>query len=323
MIIRADSGVTDPYRNLAMEEYMLRNLRQGQIVMLLWQNHNTVVIGRHQNAWKECDLAAMEADGVNLARRKSGGGAVYHDLGNINFSFLANGANYDVNRQLSVIICAVQSFGVDARFCGRNDITAGDCKFSGNAFYSIGDNRCHHGTILINADITRMGRYLAARDNIKGRGVDSVRSRVVNLSELAPEINVETMKAALLRSFENVYGRKAALAGNMEDTAIDALTAEYACREWVLGKFKDASWSAAERFPWGTVSLELKLQDGIISDTALFTDAVTDKGDCFGDIAKALVGRRFMADDMAAAVTGPFADDLRGLIYKHVSALSS
>lgn len=189
MIKKLSICITDdrnPYRNLALEKYLTLHTEPGECILFLWQNQRTVVIGRNQNCWKECRISRLEADGGFLARRLSGGGAVFHDLGNLNFTFCVCEEDYDVDRQLEVIVQAVRTLGIDARKTGRNDVTADGRKFSGNAFYRSEGHCFHHGTLLVNVDTAAMSGYLnVSPDKLKARGVDSVRSRVVNLCEQA------------------------------------------------------------------------------------------------------------------------------------------
>ena len=149
---------TDAWFNLAAEEYLLKNFSDD--IFMLWQNEPSVIIGKHQNVWNEINRNYIQEKHIKVVRRYSGGGAVYHDLGNVNFTFLVQKENYNVGRQLDVIIGAMRILGIQAERSGRNDILADGKKFSGNAFYRTGDGCYHHGTILIRADKENMSRYL-------------------------------------------------------------------------------------------------------------------------------------------------------------------
>ena len=192
----------DPWYNLATEEALFDKYGEDNIVFYLWRNHNTVVVGRNQNALNECKCDVLESNGGKLARRITGGGAVFHDEGNLNFTFIMPKDVYNVKRQLKVILNAVRSFGIEAEFTGRNDLTVNDRKFSGNAFCIRNSKAFHHGTILMATDMSKLSDYLkVSKDKIKSKGVKSVKSRVVNLSSLNPEINVSNMKTALIKAF--------------------------------------------------------------------------------------------------------------------------
>ena len=204
-----ESDQFSPYRNLAVEEYLLLHCEDKECILYLWQNQNTVVIGRNQNAWKECRTTKLEEEGGHLARRLSGGGAVYHDLGNMNFTFLINKEEYDLDRQLQVIIGAMEILGLKAEKSGRNDILIDGKKFSGNAFYEQEKHCYHHGTIMVGVNMETLSRYLTvSKDKLKSKGVDSVKSRVTNLRDYLPELTMEELKVALKQSFEKVYGLK-------------------------------------------------------------------------------------------------------------------
>ena len=196
-----------PYPNFGMEEYLLYHVEEEECILYLWQNEKTVVIGRNQNAWKECRREELEAAGGHLVRRLSGGGAVFHDLGNLNFTFITRKDNYDVTKQTEVILRAVKKLGVNAERTGRNDITVDGRKFSGNAYYETGDFCYHHGTILLSVDKEEMARYLnVSREKLRSKSVDSVKSRVANLIEFVPDLTVRRMRDSLEESFGEVYG---------------------------------------------------------------------------------------------------------------------
>ena len=202
----------DPYRNLAFEESLvdrasLAEPGQEEAILFLWQNADTVVIGANQNPWRECNLQAMDRDGVHLTRRVTGGGAVFHDIGNLNFSFIVPRTGYDVTRQGAVIVGALAKVGIHAEQSGRNDILADGRKFSGNAFLHRRKASLHHGTLLIGSDMSRLANYLQVDpEKLSGKGVQSVRARVVNLAELAPALDAAQMKTLVAESFAQEYG---------------------------------------------------------------------------------------------------------------------
>ena len=197
---------TDPYENLALEEALLHRVEAGELILYLWQNERTVVIGKNQNPWKECRTALLAEEGGHLARRLSGGGAVFHDRGNLNFTFLMREEDYDPDRQLTVIETACRSLGIPVERSGRNDLLADGRKFSGNAFYRHNGRAYHHGTLMVDVDLEMVQRYLSpSKAKLAAKGVDSVRSRVVNLREFVPTLTVRQLSDALTAAFAEVY----------------------------------------------------------------------------------------------------------------------
>ncbi|MDY2814022.1 MAG: lipoate--protein ligase [Dorea sp.] len=285
---------TYPYRNLAMEEYLLLHCGKEECILYLWQNRNTVVIGRNQNAWKECLVSKLEEENGYPVRRLSGGGAVYHDLGNLNFTFLVRKENYDVNRQLNVILEAVKKLGIHAEKSGRNDILIDGHKFSGNAFYEQGDCCYHHGTLMVNVNLGELSRYLTvSKDKLKSKGVDSVRARVTNLTEYAPDLTVDVLKQKLLEAFEEVYGLKANI---LKDTDLDAeeveeRTQKFASWDWIFGRKLDFQYELANRFPWGQITLQFKVKNGKIEDVNVYSDSM--RPSLIGEISHYLKNVRY------------------------------
>ena len=265
------SRLTDPHHNLALEETLL-NHTEDAMILYLWQNCSTVVIGRNQNHWKECRTALHTQEGGILARRLSGGGAVFHDLGNLNFTFLMPQSLYGLDRQLSVIQNAVRSFGIEARRSERNDILAEGRKFSGNAFYKNGKAAYHHGTILIDADLDKLSRYLnPSRVKLAAKGVDSVRSRVGNLSELNGGITVESMKAALIDSFSTICDSPVE---KIEISADPVLLERYQSWEWNYGRRLPFTFEWEDRLDFGCIRIEATVESGIIQSARVYTDAM-------------------------------------------------
>ena len=269
----------DPHYNLAVEEYLLETVGPGQCVLYLWQNQNTVVIGRNQNPWKECRTTLLEQEGGHLARRLSGGGAVFHDLGNLNFTFLVCLEDYSVPRQMEVIRSAVASLGIPAEVSGRNDILARGRKFSGNAFYKNGRQAYHHGTLLVAADMEKLGRYLhPSRAKLKAKGVESVRSRVVNLQELNPAVTVDLLKKALQEAFSNVYNLpvEALPSAWLDEAAIGQLTQRNRSWQWNYGQKLPFTFECEDRFSWGEVQAQLQIEHGIIQNAKLYSDCLEE-----------------------------------------------
>ena len=274
-IIVTDS--VNPYYNLALEEVLFASQGEGA-TLYLWQNEHTVVIGRNQNAWRECRVDLLENEGGFLARRSSGGGAVFHDLGNLNFTFLMPREDYDLVRQLSVVQKAAAMFGIETAFTGRNDLVlaATGEKFSGNAFRFSQGVALHHGTILISADMEKLSRYLApSRIKLEAKGVKSVVSRVTNLGAQNPALTVPRMKDALITAFIEEYGEAAPHAEDTVDAAKLALTREkYASWEWRFGCTPAFNVSFENRFSFGCFELLLNVQGGSVAGATCYTDAM-------------------------------------------------
>lgn len=281
------SNTTDPYVNLAAEEYLTKRVRRGEPILFLWQNADTVVIGKNQNSRAECDLERMKRDGVLLSRRLSGGGAVYHDAGNLCFSFISHENDHDVAAQLAMIADACAEFGIDARPTGRNDIEADGRKFSGNAFYTIDKNKCHHGTVLIASDTGRLSDYLTvSQTKLEAKGIKSVRSRVVNLSELVPDITVEAFEQALIAAFAPD------MTLSMPDQTLFAERTDFlSSREWLLGSDPEFTDEIKYRTSEGEFTLKLKVKNGIVTDCRVYTDSLDPTA--AEKIRVEIIGKRF------------------------------
>ena len=265
------SAVTNPWFNLATEDWIFNTLNPDSHTLFLWRNSETVVIGRSQNPWVECKIDKMEADDVFLARRQSGGGAVFHDLGNTNFTFLSPKADYDQAANFTIIINALKKLGIDAELSGRNDMQVGDKKISGSAFKHAADRSFHHGTLLVNANMQKLGDYLNPHPlKLKAKGIKSVRARVANLVEFNASINHETLSAAIIEAFceyyrDKDYGDTAPVeeldeASLVKQPTLNNYYQQMADWDWRFGKTPEFSHHIETRFDWGIIDLHLDVK---------------------------------------------------------------
>lgn len=302
LLIRQETSL-DPYYNLAVEKRLLEKVAPGQCILYLWQNANTVVIGKNQNAWAECRTSLLEAEQGRLARRLSGGGAVFHDVGNLNFTFLVRDEDYDVDRQLSVIQRACAYAGITAEKSGRNDLLAEGRKFSGNAFYHHAGQAYHHGTLMVDVDKDKLQRYLSpSKAKLEAKGVASVRSRVVNLSELSPGLSCEKMRQLMVQAFEAEYGLTASPIMLTEEDAqsIEKNRKVNESWDWLYGVRLPFSFQCEERFGWGGVQLQLAVEGGVITAAKVYSDAMDWA--LAPAMEDALTGIPFHAADMQKAL---------------------
>lgn len=268
----------NPFLNLAVESQLLDNYLENTVTLFLWKNRQTVVIGTNQNPYSECDVDTLLKEGGHLARRRTGGGAVYHDLGNLNFSIVADKKIYDVKRQMTVIQKALLNYGLETEVSGRNDITYLGRKFSGNAFAKTKYQGLHHGTILIKTDGEKLQKYLKVRPaKLHKHGVKSVASRVINLSEVA-DITSENIIPYLIKAFEEVYDNKAIVI-NFDDLCTEEVLKSrehISSDEYLFGKWREFHTQKSDTFNWGSVDIELDIDEekGIIKDVNIASDSL-------------------------------------------------
>ena len=286
----------DPYWNLAVENHLLQHSAPDQITLYLWRNQRTVVVGRNQNPYAECRVDLLRADGGYLLRRTTGGGAVFHDGGNLNFSFIVPVDLYDLPRQFSVIQRAVDSYGLHTERSGRNDLLVSTLqpqqqfnnstiqqfnnsfrKFSGNAFAKGRTHHLHHGTLLIDGNMENLQRYLMpSKAKMAKHGVSSVQSRVVNLSALA-NVTVENIQPRLIAACEAVYGSRGTVVDFdtlCADPRVKALHDRYCSDAWLTDGWQDFATTASGHFDWGDVSLSLQVREGRVEQVRIATDAL-------------------------------------------------
>lgn len=319
----------DPAFNLAVEEVLLA--RESEDVFMLWRNAPAVVIGRNQDAWAEVDLAYAKEHGIAVVRRLSGGGAVYHDEGNVNFTFIAaaTGDGVDFRPFTEPIIRALAALGVQARLDGRNDILAGDAKISGNAQCTYrrpdGTSRLlHHGTLLLATDMTPLGAVLRPRpEKLRSRGIASVRSRVTNLTALPgfPKMSAEAFMEYLAKAAVEGGGMRPLTAE--ECACAEALKqSRYGTWEWNYGASAAHERQLSARFPFGILSAAYSARGGRITSVRL-------NGDYFGTepvsyLEAALTGAALTPEDLVRALSGagrPVAACIHGADATMIAAL--
>ncbi len=311
------TGVDDPWFNLATEDWIFRDMDPDHQVLFLWRNSDTVVIGRYQNPWAECRVDRMEADNVRLARRQSGGGAVFQDLGNTCFTFLSGRKAYSKERNFGIIIRTLSRFGLEAVLGGRNDILVDGRKVSGSAFKLTAERAFHHGTLLINTDLVRLVDYLNPdKKNLVSKGIASVKSRVANITEFNPDITHASLTEELINEFFAEYGEKCPVEEiNYETLKSIPHLAEYYDRmgdwDWRFGKTPDFTHHLEHLFEWGLIDLHLDVHRGMVRDVKIFSDRL------YPDLIKILHtvfrGARYHRDDLSEAVrAAPVVDEAEG-----------
>lgn len=272
------SNQFNPYINLAVESNLLDNNKPNFVTLFLWRNRQTVVIGANQNPYTECDVKLLTSEGGHIARRRTGGGAVYHDTGNLNFSFITDRNSYDVNKQMSVIQLALKAFGLVTEISGRNDITYQNRKFSGNAFCYTKNNALHHGTILIKTDTECLNKYLKINPlKLKKYGVKSVTSRIINLSEVA-DITSDSIVPHIIDAFEQVYDNKAVNLDFDKIYSPEVINFKNYIEsyDYIFGKWNTFNTKLSAQFSWGFVELDLSIDepDNTIKHIVISSDSL-------------------------------------------------
>jgi lipoate---protein ligase len=296
---------TDAYFNLAAEEYVFSQLDRRQEYLLLWQNCNAIVVGVHQNTYEEINPEFVEQKNIQVVRRLTGGGAVYHDLGNLNFTFVVDADGKGFNFQLLAlpVVQTLNRLGVAAEFNGRNDLTIDGLKISGNAEMMKGDRLLHHGTLLFNSNLETLSAALKVKgDKIESKGIKSVRSRVTNIQDHLPGLSISAFKELLV---EEINGSNRQITEyvftDADRAAIAKLREEkYGTWNWNYGRSPDYNVKKERRFSAGGLSLYLTVHQGIIQSCRIF-------GDFFGEgdlieIEQRLVGAEMREQAVSTAL---------------------
>jgi len=298
-------GITDPRRNLALEEYVLRHVRAHESYLLFYINEPSIIIGRNQNTIEEINTEFVRERGIHVVRRISGGGAVYHDLGNLNFSVITAYRPDRFNRYEEFtrpVIEVLHELGVPAELSGRNDILAGGRKISGNAQFTSAGRMVSHGTVLVDSKLDDVAAALNVKPGkIESKGIKSVRSRVANISEfLDTPITAAELRRLIL---ERLYGDSIPyheLSDEDWERVDELYRTKYATWEWNYGESPRFNLQRAKRFPGGEVDVRIDVSEGIIRGVKIYGDFMND-GDV-SDIEVALRGVRYAPEDLAPAL---------------------
>lgn len=322
MIIYRNNNL-DPYFNLAAEEYLIDNSTEP--VFMLWRNAPAVIIGKNQNAYAEVNEKYLRENSIALVRRLTGGGAVFHDPGNVNFTFIVDesGAEkLDFARFTKPLINALADMGVNAELSGRNDIVLSDGrKISGNAQCVRNGKIMHHGTLLFSADLSHVSAALKPDpDKIKSKGINSVRSRVANIADVCP---VKMDVGGFIDFIESRVKGESRVFSEEQIGGINKLVSEkYSTWEWNWGRSKQYSFTRKKYFPFGLVSVELDTDRGRIADISI-------RGDFFGKgnvslLENALTGQKYEYANVSEIlgkinvpdiISGALAGDILGLMF--------
>jgi len=268
------SKETDPYYNVATE-YQLLTEATNDTCLFLWQNNPTVIFGRNQNIFAEADTNYLKTNNIVPVRRFSGGGTVFQDLGNLNFTFITKEKNSDTQKYLSVIKNAVSSFNIDCSFSGRNDLLSNGKKFSGHAYFTNDDNYLYHGTIMIDVNLEMLTKALKPSFlKLKSKAIDSVRSRVINLNELNREITIKKMINALMSSFINEFG-KSEDAIYIEKESFKAPMFNIINKDkWIYDESPQFSITVERKLFDGNVSFSVDVENGKIINIKILSDSL-------------------------------------------------
>jgi lipoate-protein ligase A len=263
------STSTDIFFHQAVEHYFIENCTDNTCILYLWRSDTSVVVGKHQNVWLECNTAACAENHISLARRISGGGAVFHDLGNVNFSFLSSPKLVSNTASFSIIINALQKLGIQPILTDRQNLCYKGKKFSGNA-RSLKKKGClHHGTLLIASDLTHIQSILVPTfSSCLGNSIQSNRSPMINLNQLRKNLTPEDMIMAIIESFKNFYSISCITVVDSVclQSQISPYYEHYKSFSWVYGENPLCSIEFNELFSWGHTVIIVHVDRGRVSD---------------------------------------------------------
>lgn len=275
-MIYIENTNNDPRYNLAFEEYVFLNTDYDEPILLLWQNGPAVIVGKYQNTLEEVNYDFVKEKGINIVRRNTGGGAVYHDLGNLNYSFIIPDVQSKIDFKTFTIpvVKALESAGVQAEQTGRNDILVDGKKFSGNAQQFSNHKLLHHGTLMFDVNTDDVAKALKVKEGkFKSKATKSVKSRVTNLKPYLGDITVEDFKNLLIEWFDREYGlKKVELTEKQKQEILDLREKKYATDDWNLGRSPKADIVRGDFFRCGQVEFHFSIEKHRIKDVKITGD---------------------------------------------------
>jgi len=268
------STLHNPFLNVAFER-QLSEIYTDDVSLFLWQNEECVVIGRNQNPLVECNLDYLKTNNIHLTRRFSGGGAVFHDLGNVNYTLVMKEADYDLNKAKEFLLKVFEYLCLDVKFSGRNDMTINDCKFSGQAYYAHKKMYVLHGTLLVDLNLQTLSKCLTpSKMKLDSKGIKSVKSRVINLKDVKADISINDIYQKMIIAFKDVYGDAKEIKEIDESYINDELLKFIQTDEWIYSQSPKFNIEIEKRFPFGTFNLQLLIKNNKIKEVSIFTDSL-------------------------------------------------
>lgn len=269
------TSCTNPYINLSFEELLLKNFNNETKALFVWKNEPTIVLGRNQNPWKEINLKHAIYSNTHITRRASGGGCVYHDLGNVNFTFYTK--NFKPMINLEIIQRALLEVGISVEITKRHELLFDSKKITGSAFRITGHDRScyHHCTLLVNSNLKYLNHILKSVIEIQTKATESVRSTVTNLFDHKPHFTTEKAIDLVINEFKKHYSDSSITKIHytqedlLEIPEIQKRTNEHMSWDWIFGNSPPFSVKIQRRFEWGNISIETKIEDGIIKEVEM------------------------------------------------------
>ncbi len=281
----------NPYTNISREYRYYNNLSDNEIVFLLWQNEPCVVMGRNQNIYSELNLGYINQQNILPVRRFTGGGCVYHDLENLNFTFISNQKNKKLDKWMNIILDALKKEGVKAELKGRNDLLANGKKISGMAWLEDEEKFLIHGTLMVDLNLSVLSKCLTPDiSKFVGKGIKSVKSRVMNLKELNSFISVESLKNSLIKSFKDIYPNAKIIKHTEHSDEINTYKM-LKSQEWIFGKKEKAQIQRVLTVGGKPLKLDIYINNDIIDDIDIYSDSLDLKK--IEKIKSSFIGKKY------------------------------